>query len=236
VKPERYQRAIEANRNYFQQYASDFDVIHDDPRKIRNRLTRLATLVYCRDHIHVRLRAIVSLVTGGLAGKRVCELGCGPGRYALHYHSLGAKVVGVDYAPEMLRLAEDRCGSAGVPGEECRFVENDVLAFDDAEKFDVVIASGLIDYLPNELGARLVRHMADLCREGGQVIITYPFKGGLFNTVRRCLRRAQNVHTFYYELEEIRQAFADSGLAVTGRTDIVGYWIFAATRTGGGCR
>lgn len=222
---------LKANKKFFERDAKDFDVIFDDPGSIKNWLTRIATKYYCKDHIKIRLQAIVGLIDGGMKGQRVCELGCGPGRYPLYYHQLGAKVVGVDYSPEMLNLAIENREKAGVSPDECSFIECDVLGFDNSEKFDVVIASGLIDYLPNHLGAKLVERMSHLVKENGLVIITFPFKGGLFNTLRKWLRKTQGVYTYYYDSNDIDEFFNKNNLVISRQQEIVGYWIVAGKKT-----
>ena len=53
-------------------------------------------------------------LTGASAGDRVVDIGCGPGAAARHAARAGLEVIGVDPAPEMLRLARrlTRCESA----------------------------------------------------------------------------------------------------------------------------
>ncbi len=222
---------IDANKSFFERDAEDFDKIFDNPKEIKNWLTRIVTVFYCKDHIKLRLNSIVGLVKGGISGKRVCELGCGPGRYPLYYHAMGANVVGVDYSSEMIKLAKANRQKAKVREEECRFVESDVLEFSDSEHFDVVVASGLIDYLPNHLGAKLIEKMVSLVKPNGQIIITFPFKGGFFNMLRYFLRRLQKVYTYYYGQEEIDRSFAKNCIKIINRKDIVGYWIIAGEKT-----
>jgi len=48
---------------------------------------------------------------------RVLDLGCGPGQLALAFAPLAGQVVGVDPEPEMLRIAREEAGRAGLPIE-----------------------------------------------------------------------------------------------------------------------
>jgi SAM-dependent methyltransferase len=59
----------------------------------------------------------------GLSGKRVLDLGCGPGLYATRFASLGASVTGLDFSPVSIAHA-----SANIPeGADLRFVEGNYL-------------------------------------------------------------------------------------------------------------
>lgn len=230
----KYKSALAANKRYFDRFANDFDMIHHDSQAIKNVVTKVVTQFYCKDHIIVRLKKITELMDGGPNGKRICELGCGPGHYALHFARLGAKVVGVDYSSAMLDLFEENRKKAGINEDACQFVQSDVLDFKSDELFDIVVASGLIDYLPVGLGVKLVEKMASLVRPGGQVIITIPLSGGFFNTVRLVVRRIQKIHTYYYRKDNMMGVFEKNGLVRTIEANIVGYWIPALKKLSGG--
>jgi SAM-dependent methyltransferase len=48
-----------------------------------------------------------------LAGKRICDLGCGPGLYATALHDLGARVVGLDVSAHSLAHARHAARDSG---------------------------------------------------------------------------------------------------------------------------
>jgi SAM-dependent methyltransferase len=84
---------------------------------------------------------------GPLAGKSVLDLGCGSGRYLVEaVHRGAARVVGVDFAPEMLSIAGELVRK--VPGgERVELVCADVLSLRLDERFDLVIVNGVFDYV-----------------------------------------------------------------------------------------
>lgn len=51
---------------------------------------------------------------GDIAGRRCLDMGCGLGLTALVAHSLGARVLGLDYEPEALRFASRNAAANGI--------------------------------------------------------------------------------------------------------------------------
>lgn len=122
-------------------------------------------------------------------GKRVLDLGCGTGEYALWYATHGAKeVVGVDLSDGSLEMANQKKADAGI--ENVTFVKSDILDL-DKEKFP----DGHFDY---SYSVGVLHHTGDpekgfseLCRmtkPGGVVVVS------LYNSYSRCvLRIKQNI-------------------------------------------
>jgi SAM-dependent methyltransferase len=81
---------------------------------------------------------------GDVAGRRVLEVGCGPGALTQWLADHGADVTAMDVSPEMVRLATQR--TAG----RARIVTADLaepLAFAADASFDLVVASLVLHYL-----------------------------------------------------------------------------------------
>lgn len=77
---------------------------------------------------------------GDLAGKRLLHLQCHIGTDTLSLARLGAKVTGVDFSGESLRIARELSKETGI---QARFIETAVLDLPDAldETFDIVYTS-----------------------------------------------------------------------------------------------
>lgn len=97
-------------------------------------------------------------------GARILELGCGTGEDAVHLARAGRRVVALDIAPEMIRLARLKAAAAGCAGR-VEFHERSIEALDglpQREPFDGVFSNfgaincvaGLAD-LARVLAARL---------------------------------------------------------------------------------
>ncbi|WP_405715449.1 MULTISPECIES: class I SAM-dependent methyltransferase [unclassified Streptomyces] len=118
---------------------------------------------------------LASYVDRGLiAPGRVLELGCGPGRNAVHLASLGFEVDAVDLSPSALAWAQDRAREAGA---DIRFHHGDVFELTRTEPtltgpYDLVYDSGCFHHLPPH---RRVSYLALLDRvlaPGGRFALT----------------------------------------------------------------
>lgn len=142
-----------------------------------------------------------------LRGRRVLDLGCGSGRYLVEALERGADhVVGVDFAPEMLELAAaliDRQGGSMRTDLVCE----DITRFDPQQRFDLVIANGLFDYLaPAE---PVIQSAAAWCR--GVFVASFPDKRAFRALPRRLYwrRRGVDIHAFgREEIEDLGQGAA----------------------------
>jgi len=98
-------------------------------------------------------------------GTRVLDVACGTGNTAIPAAQAGAKVTGVDIAPNLIAQAQQRARQAGVTAE---FREGDAeqLSFPDAV-FDVVISvfGAMFAPRPERVASELLR----VCRPGGTV-------------------------------------------------------------------
>src|SRR4051794_23236052 len=83
---------------------------------------------------------------GDLSGRRVLDVGCGPGRYAVAAAERGADVVGVDISTTMLTLARRHARDRAVGGL-CRFVQADFGEYEPDGDFDVALMMGVLEYL-----------------------------------------------------------------------------------------
>ena len=80
-------------------------------------------------------------------GKRVLEVGCSDGPYAIRYAQTAASVDGVDISDVGIELARGR----GINNAECQVCDAHQLPFED-ESFDCVIVNSLLHHLDLETG------------------------------------------------------------------------------------
>lgn len=112
-------------------------------------------------------RDLVLDLAGPLLGRRLLDVGCGDGTYAIAAAGAGAQVTAVDRSDRMLEAARVRAGKAGA---DIRFERADAsrLPFDDGS-FDVVLAVTVLFFI--EDAARVVEEAARVLGAGGRLVL-----------------------------------------------------------------
>ena len=139
-------KSLELVRSYFNREAQRFDAIYEEQKPLVSRVVDRAfrSVVVERFHLICNLAPMPCPWT-------VLDVGCGSGRYALALAAAGAaRVVGVDVAASMIELARRQADAAG-SGDRCEFHTSPFLEFSTSERFDVVVATGYMDYLEDPL-------------------------------------------------------------------------------------
>ena len=103
------------------------------------------------------------------AGTRVLDLGCGDGTTALPAARLGAEVLGVDIAANLVAAGNQRAQAEGLTN--CRFQEGDASHLDDLadDSFDLVVSifGAMFAPRPFDVAKEIVR----VTRPGGQIVM-----------------------------------------------------------------
>jgi SAM-dependent methyltransferase len=127
---------------YWNDVAQDFDAIYTGQNKsgIARALDK-----WLRSDIYGRFDWVMRK-SGNVSGKTICDIGCGSGRFVASLAKMGAtRVMGVDVAPEMLKLARELAAKEGVAGRT-DFAQMDVIDWNRSDVFDETIAIGFWDY------------------------------------------------------------------------------------------
>lgn len=103
---------------------------------------------------------------GGLAGRRVVDVGCGGGILAESMATRGAQVLGIDLAGESLQVADLHALDTGVE-VNYRKVAVEQLADEAAGSFDVVTCMEMLEHVPDP--EAIIDACARLARPGGTV-------------------------------------------------------------------
>lgn len=104
-----------------------------------------------------------------LEGKKLCDLGCGPGLYATRFAERGANVTGVDFSRHSLDYA---VAEATRTGKSIRYLHADYLTDRLPTDFDVVTLI-YYDYcaLSSDHRKSLLAKMHDMLKPGGKVVL-----------------------------------------------------------------
>ncbi|WP_407839314.1 class I SAM-dependent methyltransferase [Streptomyces sp. DSM 116496] len=117
---------------------------------------------------------LVSCLDRGLvpAGGRALDLGCGPGRNALHLAARGFEVDAVDLSPTALAWAEERARAAGA---RVRFHQGDAFGAAGAGlvgPYDLIYDSGCFHHLPPHRRVSYLDLLDRLLAPGGRFALT----------------------------------------------------------------
>jgi 2-polyprenyl-6-hydroxyphenyl methylase/3-demethylubiquinone-9 3-methyltransferase len=108
-------------------------------------------------------------LAGGLAGKRVLDVGCGGGILAEAMAAKGAEVTGIDLADKPLKVAMLHGMETG-SRVDYRLVSAESLAAEAPESFDVVTCMEMLEHVPDP--ASTVAACARLAKPGGWVFFS----------------------------------------------------------------
>jgi len=117
-------------------------------------------------------RSAVLCLLPPVQGKRVLDIGCGPGLYASWLIEHGAQVVGFDISAAMVERARQRVGERG------RFYQHDLsqpLTFAADASFGIAVAPLIIHHVTARVTA--LREVARVLTAGGCLIVStsHPF-------------------------------------------------------------
>jgi 2-polyprenyl-6-hydroxyphenyl methylase/3-demethylubiquinone-9 3-methyltransferase len=103
----------------------------------------------------------------GLGGRRVLDVGCGGGLLAEGMARRGARVTGIDLAPEALAVARLHALQAGV-AVDYREIAVEELAAAEPGGYELVTCLEMLEHVPDPAG--VLAAIARLVRPGGDVI------------------------------------------------------------------
>jgi 2-polyprenyl-6-hydroxyphenyl methylase / 3-demethylubiquinone-9 3-methyltransferase len=106
---------------------------------------------------------------GGLAGKRVCDVGCGGGILSESLARAGADVLGIDLAQRVLDVAELHALEATVK-VRYRAVAAEELADELPATFDLVTCMEMLEHVPDPVAS--LAALAKLVKPGGDIVVS----------------------------------------------------------------
>lgn len=158
-----------------------------------------------------------------VAGKKVLDAACGPGKYAEILLAQGAELTGVDLSPKMVAFAQERNGDRGH-----FFVHDLAQPFNmlaDAS-FDVVLSALSLDYLPD--WSKTIQEFCRLLKPKGVLVCSFghPFFDYLdyrskkyfeveaVSCVWRGFGKPVEVHSYRRPLMECISALTENGFYI----------------------
>jgi 2-polyprenyl-3-methyl-5-hydroxy-6-metoxy-1,4-benzoquinol methylase len=189
---------------YWNGIANEFDAIYTGNK---NPLSRAMDRWLRRD-IYQRFEWVMNQA-GDARGMKICDIGCGSGRFVTSLAKRGAQVTGVDFAPEMLKLGAQLAEKEGV-ADRCKFVLNDVLDWKTDEQFDLAIAIGFWDYVADPLPRlQVIRRLTKTT-----FLSAWPRAATLRSAVRKVRLRVDGCPVYFWHLAQVEDYLKRAGFRV----------------------
>ena len=129
-----------------------------------------------------------------IRGRRVLEIGCGRGGFALWLRSQAPSgcLAAADFSPAAVRRGQDVARDRGTTGIQWEVGDIQRIAHRDSS-FDTVISTETIEHLPDP--ARALRELARVLKPGGRLFLTTPNYLGPMGLYRAYLRLVGRPYT-----------------------------------------
>jgi ubiquinone/menaquinone biosynthesis C-methylase UbiE len=198
---------------FWNDIAVEFDAIYSGKKSPIGR----AMDQYFRKDIYQRFDWVMQK-SGDVQGKRICDIGCGSGRFVTELAKRGAAhVTGVDVAPEMLKLAQELVTKDGVQNK-CDFVHADVLNWKTTETYDKTIAIGFWDYIQDP--PERLRNIRRITTQ--QFLSAWPRFWTWRMPVRKVrLQYIRGCPVYFFREPQVRKMIEDAGFKVVS-CEVVG--------------
>jgi 2-polyprenyl-3-methyl-5-hydroxy-6-metoxy-1,4-benzoquinol methylase len=196
------------------------------PQRVRRRFTAKAQQF---DDLYEDERLLVRLLRPGLFRRRqlavetvrsytkpaVLDVGCGSGRIGeLVLEAGAARYLGIDFSEPMIELARARLARFD---ERATLTCEDFLGAEIGGSFDVVLALGLFDYLPQP--QTFAARMFEVCSPGGCVVGSFPAWSAVKGPIRKMRYEwIGDCPIFNYTRTGLERLFADAGF---GRLELM---------------
>ncbi|ARV60967.1 methyltransferase [Nostocales cyanobacterium HT-58-2] len=176
---------IKVSDNYLNQYSKDNNPSHNSSLAIRQTYTTEYYTedcggydVYKKNHgkklEDSRLKAVATIASLKKSG-RVLDLGCGRGELSFYFARQGFTVTAIDYSHSAIELAKSCFDGEESLQENVEFICDDVCSVSLSEKYDLAVASDVIEHLSSEELDKLYQKVAySLKSDGLFVVHTFP--------------------------------------------------------------
>jgi SAM-dependent methyltransferase len=198
---------------YWNDIAQDFDAIYSGKKGPLGR----ALDHWLRRDIYQRFDWVMER-SGDVHGLKICDIGCGSGRFVAEFAKNGAAhVTGVDVAPEMLKLAREFTAQKGV-SHLCDFYHADAIDWKSEQIYDLTIAIGFWDYILDPPGRlRRIREFTN-----GRFLTAWPRFWTWRMPVRKVrLQYIEGCPVYFFRKPQVYKMLEESGFKVD-RCDVVG--------------
>jgi predicted TPR repeat methyltransferase len=188
--------------NFFDQRAEKFHRIYASTALVERTVNRVL-----RRAIYARTEVLLDEVRR-LQAPTLLDVGSGTGVNTFDALRAGAsRALGLDLASTMVSMARKGAEDAGF-ADRCRFEEGDFMTWQESERFDVVAALGVFDYVKE--AESFLRKM---CRSAERTVVaSFPGRG-VRGRIRKVRYEAQGCPLFLYDEDEVRGWASSEGFS-----------------------
>mmetsp|Transcript_10106 Transcript_10106/g.21093 ORF Transcript_10106/g.21093 Transcript_10106/m.21093 type:complete len:259 (+) Transcript_10106:109-885(+) len=148
---------------------------------------------------------------GDIAGKSVCDCGCGVGSLAIPLAQMGAKISASDISDSMANEAARRAGEMGLDAE---FYTSDLESVEG--KYDTVTCVDVAIHYPTDKMAEMVGHLCSLSED--RVIISFAPKTWYYELLKKVGELfpgpSKTTRAYLHEEAVVRNALSKAGFKV----------------------
>mmetsp|Transcript_15002 Transcript_15002/g.22077 ORF Transcript_15002/g.22077 Transcript_15002/m.22077 type:complete len:258 (-) Transcript_15002:99-872(-) len=151
---------------------------------------------------------------GDIAGKSVCDCGCGVGSLAIPLAQMGAKISASDISDSMANEAARRAKEFGIGDDQATFYTSDLESVDG--KYDTVTCVDVAIHYPTEKMAEMVKHLCSLSDR--RVLISFAPKTWYYSFLKKIGELfpgpSKTTRAYLHEEEVVRKALEEAGFKV----------------------
>lgn len=138
---------------------------------------------------------------------KILDIGCGTGQLINEISELYNDVnyLGIDVAENMIEIARKSNKNKNI-----KFKNSSIESFESNEKYDIIICTHAFPYFPNK--QEMIKKMAELCNEKGQVIIVNSSTNSLKDLIINFFLKATTSKARYLSIDEMKELFKNAKL------------------------
>jgi SAM-dependent methyltransferase len=198
-----------SDREYWDAYARAFDTIYSHKK---NRIGAWLDRMLRKD-MYERFEFALAGAEP-IKGRTFLDIGCGSGVYVKALAERGAaRVVGLDFSPEMFALAKENIAAGAGLRRAVKFVCADFMEYEPSETFDVVLGMGFMDYVADP--PPVLKKMRALAKD--KVLLSFP-RAGTWRAAARNLRmklrpgrKLRGCQVYFYSEARIARLMREAG-------------------------
>jgi magnesium-protoporphyrin O-methyltransferase len=150
---------------------------------------------------------------GDIAGKTVCDCGCGVGSLAIPLAQMGAKISASDISDSMANEASRRASSLGI--KDATFYTSDLESV--TGRYDTVTCVDVAIHYPEDKMVQMVNHLCNLAES--RVLISFAPKTWYYELLKKVGELfpgpSKTTRAYLHDEEVVRNALANAGFQVT---------------------